>query len=86
MPQSTRWFAVTVKPQHEKAVAAQLEAKGLEGYVPVYRDRHRWSDRVRTVELPLFPRYVFARFRLAERLSVVTVPSVTSIVSFGGKP
>jgi transcription antitermination factor NusG len=77
---------VTVKPQHEKAVAAQLEAKGLEGYVPVYRDRHRWSDRVRTVELPLFPRYVFARFRLAERLSVVTVPSVTSIVSFGGKP
>lgn len=86
MQQFASWFAVTVKPQHEKAVAAQLTAKGLEGYVPLYPARRRWSDRLQTVDLPLFPRYVFARFGLAERVSVVTIPSVTSIVSFGGKP
>jgi transcription antitermination factor NusG len=86
VPQTVLWFALTVRPQHEQAVAAQLQAKALESYVPVYRERHRWSDRVQSVELPLFPRYVFARFRLPERLSVLSIPSVKSIVSFGGKP
>jgi len=86
LPQFTCWFAVTVRPQHEKAVAAQLTAKGLEGYVPVYRARRHWSDRLQTVELPLFSRYVFARFQPDERVSVVTIPSVTSIVSICGKP
>ena len=86
MPQTTDWFALTVKPQHEKAVEAQLHAKGLEGYLPLYRERHRWSDRFTTVELPLFPRYVFACFSIAERQSVLSIPSVTSIVGFGGRP
>jgi len=79
------WFALTVKPRHERAVAAQLEARTVEGYVPVHRECHRWSDRLRTVELPLFPRYVFARFPLTERVSVLSIPSVLSVVGFGGK-
>ncbi|MBZ5723965.1 MAG: hypothetical protein LAP87_03125 [Acidobacteriia bacterium] len=86
MPHGIRWFALTVKPQHEKAVVAQLRGRDIEGWVPLYRERRRWSDRQRTVELPLFPRYVLARFRLADRPSVLAIPSVTSIVSFGGKP
>jgi len=80
------WFAVAVKPQHEKAVAAQLQSKALESYLPIYRARRRWSDRVKTVELPLFPRYVFCRFGSQERPKVLTTPGVHSIVGFSGKP
>lgn len=80
------WFAVTVKPQHEKAVAEQLQAKAFEAYVPLYRSRHHWSDRVKVVELPLFPRYVFGRFGFEERSRVLATPGVTSIVSFSGRP
>src|ERR1039458_584693 len=80
------WFVLTVKPQHEKAVAEQLRAKSLEEYLPLYQARRRWSDRVATVELPLFPRYVFCRFSFENRLQVLQTPSVSSIVSFGGKP
>jgi transcription antitermination factor NusG len=80
------WFAVAVKPQHEKVVAAQLQSKALESYLPIYRARHRWSDRVKTVELPLFPRYVFCRFRSDERPKILTTPGVNSIVGFSGKP
>src|ERR1700735_5662699 len=83
-PQPT-WFALTVQPQHEKAVAAQLLLKAIDGYVPVYCEHHPWSDRVQSVELPLFPRYVLACFDLAERLTVLTTPGVKSIVGFGGK-
>ncbi len=80
------WFALTVKPRHEKVVAERLVARSLESYAPLYRDRRRWSDRMQTVELPLFPRYVFCRFSFADRLKVLSLPSVQSVVGFGGEP
>src|ERR1017187_9157461 len=85
-PLHMHWFALTVKPRHEKAVAEHLLARSLESYAPVYRERRRWSDRLRTVELPLFPRYVFCRFSFADRLKVISMPSVQSVVGFGGEP
>jgi transcription antitermination factor NusG len=52
----------------------------------MYAERRRWSDRVKTVSLPLFSSYVFCRFPYADRLKVLGTPSVLSLVSFGGKP
>jgi transcription antitermination factor NusG len=86
MPQPHSWFALNVKPHHEKAVAHCLQCKGLESYLPLYKARRKWSDRVQSVELPLFPRYVFCRFDYWCRLPVLVVPGVRSIVGFGGDP
>lgn len=83
---STNWFALRVKPQHEKAVAKQLANRFLEVFLPLYRSRRRWSDRVKTIELPLFAPYVFSRFRYEDRLKVLGISSVLSIVGFGGRP
>jgi transcription antitermination factor NusG len=80
------WFALTVKPQHERAVANSLQLKGLEDFVPLYRDRRRWSDRVKELELPLFPGYVFCRFTATHRSGVLATPGVRSIVGFGKAP
>jgi transcription antitermination factor NusG len=84
--QPMRWYALTVRPQHEKAVDDQLRAKALESYLPLYRARRRWSDRIQTVDLPLFSRYVFCRFNFEARLKVLQISSIVSIVGFGGKP
>ena len=80
------WFALTVRRQHERAAAQQLTVHSLEGYVPLYRTKRRWSDRVKTIELPLFPQYVFCRFSIQDRLKVIALPSVSTIVTFGGVP
>jgi len=80
------WYALTVKPQHEKAVDEQLRFKGLETYLPLYRSRRRWSDRVKTIDLPLFSQYVFSQFPLEDRVRVLQTASVLSIVSFAGAP
>jgi transcription antitermination factor NusG len=80
-----RWYALTVKPRHEKAATAYLDRKGLEAYLPLYRVRRRWSDRMREVEMCLFPGYVFCRFPFASRLDVLNAPSVHSIVGFGDR-
>ena len=80
------WYALNVRPRHEKAVADQLQAKALESYLPLYRARRRWTDRTKTIDLPLFSRYVFCRFNFEARLKVISVSSIVSIVGFGGKP
>ncbi len=84
--ESCAWFALTVKPRHEKAAAQNLRSKGLEVMLPMYLVRRQWSDRLKTVEMPLFPGYVFCRVGREERLKALTTPSVTSIVGFANIP
>jgi transcription antitermination factor NusG len=79
---SRPWFALTVKPRHESAAARNLRWAGLEEYLPLYPSRRHWSDRVKTVVLPLFPGYVFCRFDPRERWTVLSTPGVTSVVGF----
>lgn len=78
-----RWYAVRVRSQHEDVVARHLRVRGLEAFLPLYRQRHRWSDRFKEVELPLFPGYVFCEFDAANRLPVLTIPGVVHIVGAG---
>jgi transcription antitermination factor NusG len=81
-----RWFAVRVRSRHEKKVAAALRNKGFEEFLPLYKSRRRWSERIVEIELPLFSGYVFCRFDPGERrVPVATTPGVMGIVGFGGK-
>lgn len=80
-----RWYALTVKPNHERAAAQALESKGLETFVPLYRSRRRWSDRIKELELPLFAGYVFCRFASTERARILSTPGVNSVVGFGNQ-
>jgi transcription antitermination factor NusG len=66
--------------------ATVLAAKGYDPYLPTYRVRRRWSDRVVVSELPVFPGYVFCRFDVKKRLPILTTPGVVSLVGFGTEP
>jgi transcription antitermination factor NusG len=80
------WYGVHTKRNHESIAASALEHKGYEQYLPVYRSRRRWSDRVVDSILPQFPGYVFCRFDATYRLPILTTPGVISIVGFGQGP
>lgn len=86
MTNTHSWFALTAKARHEKAVAENLRSKGLESFVPLYRVRRQWTDRVKPVDLPLFPGYVFCRFSYTSRLPVLSTPGVTSVVGISNVP
>ena len=75
-----RWYAAYTTARHEKKVAQHLEHKSIECFLPLYEAAHRWKDRRVTVQLPLFPGYVFVRIPLHERLRVLEVPSVVHLV------
>jgi transcriptional antiterminator NusG len=83
---TARWYALTVRHQHERRTAVALGWKGLETLVPCYPSSHRWSDRIKEVEIPLFAGYVFCRFELREKLRVLNTPGVAKIVAFSGAP
>src|SRR5207244_2356920 len=80
------WYALHVRPRFEKIVSRNLQAKGYEEFLPVYRRRSRWSDRTKEIELPLFPGYVFCRFDVHQRLPILMIPGVNSVVGFGKSP
>jgi transcription antitermination factor NusG len=80
------WYALRIRPNHERLSAAALGAKGYEQYLPVFRSRRRWSDRVIDIEQPLFPGYIFCRFDAKKRLPILTSPGVVSVVGFGNEP
>jgi transcription antitermination factor NusG len=82
----TQWFALAVKPRHDKAVARTLEGKGFETLVPLYRKYHRYATRSAESKLPLFPGYVFCRFNVLMRLPILTTPGVTQILGTGNTP
>jgi transcription antitermination factor NusG len=82
------WFALQIRQSHCFIVPALLSAKGYEILAPVYRCRRQWSDRIKEIDAPLFPGYVFCRFDPDTpcTVPVVTTPGVLKILGFGGKP
>lgn len=80
------WYAVAVAPRKERVAAKALQLKGFECFLPLYAVRRKWSDRVKTIELPLFPGYVFSSFDLERRVSILKIDSVISILGLGNRP
>jgi transcription antitermination factor NusG len=77
---------VQTRARHEKVIAQRLRDKGVTTFLPLVREVHGWSDRRKTVELPLFGCYVFARIlpRNEDRLRVLVVDGVLRFVGPGG--
>lgn len=86
IPMTPKWYAVYTKPRWEKKVAALLLQRGLESYCPLNKVRRRWSDRMKTVEEPLFKSYVFVKSDEAARAAVRMTDGVINFVYWNGKP
>lgn len=74
------WFVLMVRNRWEKCAAQCLARKGFECLLPISKQRHRWSDRWKELEVVLFPGYLFCRLDPERRLPVLSVPGVLSIV------
>ena len=83
----SRWFAVYTTSRHEKQVARHMEQRKIRHFLPLYRAQHKWKDGSNVMlDLPLFPGYVFVRITPLERIGVLEVPGVISMVGTGSKP
>ncbi len=74
--QQSFWHVLHVYSNYEKRVAQQLTLRDVENYLPIYRERVKWTDRTVVAERPLFPGYVFARFLPQTKFTVIGTPGV----------
>lgn len=80
------WFALQVRTKHEAGVAEFLRGRGYNPFLPVYRSRKVWSDRIKVVDAPLFPGYMFCRVNMEDRMPILTAPGVIRIVGYNRVP
>src|ERR1051326_1723903 len=74
---SEDWFAVFTVPRHEKRVDAHFHLREIESFLPVYKTTRQWKDRSKhTLQLPLFPSYLFVRIDRFRHFPVLQVPGV----------
>lgn len=83
-----KWFAVYISPRHEKRVSQYMSMREIEHYLPLYQTQRKWNNGLKvTLDLPLFPGYLFVHIGQRERVRVLQVPGVLSIVGgTGGHP
>lgn len=85
-PSLENWYAVHTRARHERVVAHQLREQGVTTFLPLVTEVHRWSDRRKSVELPLFGCYVFVKLAPTseERLRVLRTDGVFKFVGARG--
>jgi transcription antitermination factor NusG len=74
--QGAPWHVLHVRSNAEKRVAQYLAYREIEAYVPLFRERVKWTDRTVVVERPLFAGYVFTRFSPQAKITVISTPGV----------
>ena len=81
------WYADHTCARHEKRVLSALQGNGVESFLPTCKAVHRWKNGVRAeLDEVLFPGYVFVRIALGERLRVLRIPGLVTLVGFGAGP
>jgi transcription antitermination factor NusG len=80
------WYALKVWSRKESKVSSHLASLGYECFLPTYKSQRAWSDRVKELEQPLFPGYLFSRFDFQTRRQLVMAPGVIQIVGNGKTP
>lgn len=81
-----QWFAVQVYTGREKWVASFLAECGFSQLLLLHREQRQWSDRLKTIDTPMFPGYVFCHFDPQQRVKVLSGQGVLRIVGYGRTP
>jgi transcription antitermination factor NusG len=81
------WYAVQTRARHEKMVAYRLQERRIPVFLPLINEVHRWSDRKKIVEMPLFACYVFVKMLPTnnDQLRVLRVDGVLNLVGSRGE-
>lgn len=80
-----QWYALYVQPRKEKTVYRELQKRDYESYLPLRKETHKWADRKKQVEVPLFTSYVFVKIEEHAQWEVLQVPGAVKFIWFGGR-
>ncbi len=82
----SRWYGLKVRTGGEMGAVAALRNRGFSPYCPTRKERRRYSDRMKVIEIAAFPGYVFCQFDVNHKLPIISSPGVEYIVGFADGP
>lgn len=84
----SQWYPIRTQYQYEKRVTAQLSRQGFQTFLPIIHEIHRWSDRNKNVDIPLFSGYTFACLssQALESKHFLKLSGTLGLITFGGEP
>ncbi len=80
------WYAVYTAPRAEKKVSERFISLGIKHYLPMRKVKHRWSDRIKEVLLPVVNGYIFVCINNLEFNNVTKVYGAVAFVRERGTP
>lgn len=81
------WYAIQTRGAWEPRVRDRLRELAITEFWPTYNVKSRWSDRIKILEVSLFPCYVFGQFTLLNSWhSIVELPGVLRILGTIAEP
>ena len=80
------WFALYTKSRSEFKAAEQLQAIGIQYYLPVVAKWKKWSDRKKKILEPILKGYIFILANERERKLSLEPSSVVRCVFDNGRP
>lgn len=80
-----KWYIIQTRPRWERKVADGLEQKGFETFYPVRKVKRKWSDRIKTVEEPVFKGYLLVKVAEEQKTEVRLLDGVINFVYQNGK-
>ncbi|MDB5120186.1 MAG: hypothetical protein JWN56_1404 [Sphingobacteriales bacterium] len=83
--EQVKWYPVYTNPRAEKKAFDLLTQKGIECYLPLYRQQKQWSDRKKWVNEPLIKSYVFVNIAASQITEVLMTNGVCRFLYFSGK-
>ena len=79
------WYAIHTCARHEKGVVTRLRNAGITTFLPLVTEVHRWSDRSKVVQLPLFSCYAFVRIPPVPEFQVKVLRAAGVLRFVGGR-
>ncbi len=80
------WYAIFTKPRSEKKVLERMLENDIQAFLPLIKTVRQWSDRKKTVQLPLIPSYVFINIEERNIFETLSIPGTVNVLRFLGKP
>ncbi len=80
-----KWHALYTRSRAEKKALQFAEEYGVDAYLPIIRQYRKWSDRVKAVDVPLLPSYLFVKVSEKEYYDILNSPYIVCYITFEGK-
>ncbi len=80
------WIVGYTLPQCERTLQVKLQRSGVECFLPMRQETRNWTDRQKTVDVPVFPNYIFIRTTMAKRFELLSNRELVKYVTFGDAP